>query len=249
MILVISDIHGNADALHAILEDAHRRYCIQQYALLGDMFTLGPSPLEVYETISKLSNSFFIRGNHEDYLTSKIHEQNSPKIGNFNSGTELYKRIQTSIERTYLALGENRVANLQSTCIEEFKLNIAGINHYFCHGTPDTNTIGVWNNEVAKQLEFINDGCMWAGHIHHQLLAIFGNKKFINPGGSGLPFDGDHRAPYAVIDAFGMPQLHRVSYSYDNVIRKLGVCSEDLFAPILQKHLEYAKLVKHPTFG
>ncbi len=249
MILVVSDVHGNADALHAILDDARRKYDIQKYAVLGDMFTLGPSPLEVYETIVNLPNCFFIRGNHEDYLTNKIHEKNFPKIGNFQQGTELYTRIQTSIKRTYLALGESRIEKLHDLCIEEYTLKVAGINHYFCHGTPNSNTKGVSNLEAESQLEFINDGCLWAGHIHHQMLTEFGGKKFINPGGSGLPFDGDHRAPYAVIDKFGVPQLHRVSYSYENVIRKLNEYSEDHFAPILQKHLEFAKLVKHPIFG
>ena len=248
MILVVSDIHGNVDALRAILQDAHRQYDIQKVAILGDMYTLGPSPLEVYQEIEKFSDYFFIRGNHEDYLVDKVHENINPKIGNFEQGTELYLRIQSSLKRTYLALGESRIANIQNKCLEEYQLVVGGINHYFCHGSPVSNKIGVWEKEIEKQLEFIKDGCFWAGHIHHQVFTSSGNKKFINPGGSAMPFDGDHRAPYAVIDKNGNPQLHRATYFYKDVIQKLGDFPEALFVPILQKHLESAKLVKHPMF-
>ena len=246
MILVVSDIHGNVNALQAILNEAHSLYDIEKYAILGDMFTLGPSPLEVYLEIEKLKNYFFIRGNHEDYLTEKFHEQDMPKIGNFVRGSELYAKIQTSLKRTYEALGSKRIENLRTICVDEQILNVAGMRHYFCHGTPESNKIGIGNLEVARQLDFIEDGCFWAGHIHHQMFTNVGSKKFINPGGSGMPFDGDHRAPYAVIDKNGHPQIHRVSYSHEDVIKKLGLYPDDLFAPIIQKHLEFATLIRHP---
>ena len=249
MILVVSDIHGNVNALQAILEDAHSKYDIQQYAILGDMFALGPNPLEVYLEIEKLKDYFFIRGNHEDYLTEKFHIQNIGKIGNFERGSPLYEKIQTSLRRTYDALGSQRVDNITKMCIDEKHLIVNGITHYFCHGRPDTNKIGISNIEIEKQLEQFQEGCFWAGHVHHQLFTEIGQKKFINPGGSGLPFDEDHRAPYAVIDKDGRPILHRVAYSYQDVINKLNEYPDDLFAPILQKHLEFAKLVKHPFFG
>lgn len=249
MILVISDIHGNVNALQAILKDAHSQYDIQEYAILGDMFTLGPSPVEVYLEIEKLEKFFFIRGNHEDYLVDKIHEQENAKIGNFERGSALYSKIQTSLKRSYQALGKDRVEKIGNMCVNEHQLNIAGLNHYFCHGRPETNKIGILDLDIEKHLDLMEGGCFWAGHVHHQLFTEKENKKFINPGGSGLPFDGDHRAPYAVIDKYGYPKMHRVAYDYAAVIEKLGQFPEDLFAPIIQKHLEFAKLVKHPFFG
>lgn len=249
MILVVSDIHGNVNALQAILADAHSKYNIQKYAILGDMFTLGPDPLEVYQEIEKLKDFFFIRGNHEDYLTEKFHELEIPKIGNFDRGSPLYEKIQTSLNRTYNALGYQRIEKIKNMCIDEHHLIVGGIDHYFCHGRPETNKIGISKLEIENQLEFIEKGCFWAGHVHQQLFSEIGNKKFINPGGSGLPFDGDHRAPYAVIDQLGNPIMHRIEYSYTHVIEKLALMPEDLFAPIIQKHLEFAKLIKHPFFG
>lgn len=244
MILVLSDIHGNLDALNAILNEAHDLYEIRQYAILGDSYTLGPNPIEVFNTLHNLSNAFFIVGNHEDYLTEKVHEKSAPKIGNFFQGSILYNQLQTSLKRTFLTLGEERVSKIPSFYESEKLLQINGVTHYFCHGRPDSNKIGIGKDEIYAHLDSFLKDCFWAGHIHHQIFYEQKGKKFINPGGSGLPFDGDFRAPYAVIDSDGLPHLHRAEYPYLKVVSKLGQYLDDEFVPILQNHLKHARLVK-----
>jgi predicted phosphodiesterase len=245
MILVFSDIHGNVNALRAIIKEAHQNYQIQKYAIMGDMFTLGPAPLEVYEELEKLKDSFFIRGNHEDYLIHKLHEKDCLKIGNYSRGTLSYEKIKSSLKRTYLALGDKRIAKINQSCLEESHLLIAGIPHYFCHGSPTSNKVGIDLKEAEEYLSKIKAGCFWAGHVHHQMFVTMGDKKFINPGGSGLPFDGDQTAPYAVIDAAGQPHIHRVAYDYQKTIDQLNHFPEDLFAPFMQKRYELAKSSRH----
>lgn len=245
MILVISDIHGNANALRAIIADARQKYDIQKYAILGDMFTLGPAPLEVFEEIEKLPNFFFIRGNHEDYLLDRLHENNCPKIGNFDRGTKSYEKLRSSLQRTYQTLGSERLKYIDGICLNEHILEISKVKHYFCHASPQTNKVGIDPSEAEKYLESIQNGCFWAGHVHHQILVRHQHKTFINPGGSGLPFDGDHRAPYAIIDSKGLPHIHRIAYNYQDSIQQLNQFPNDLFAPFMQKRYEYAKSVKH----
>jgi len=91
----------------------------------------------------------------------------------------------------------------------------------------------------------MDGGCFWAGHVHHQMFTELGDKKFINPGGGGLPFDGDPRAPYAVIDKDGQPHIHRATYDYQKSIDELNHFPEDLFAPFMQKRYEFAKSSRH----
>ncbi len=245
MILVFSDIHGNVNALRAIIREANQNYKIQKYAIMGDMFTLGPAPLEVYEELENLKDSFFIRGNHEDYLINKIHEKEYPKIGNYLHGTLSYEKIKSSLKRTYLALGSDRIDKIDKNCIDEIQISVAGVPHYFCHGSPASNKVGIGINAAEEYLAGIEAGCFWAGHVHHQMYAVKGDKKFINPGGSGLPFDGDQRAPYAVIDSAGQPHIHRVAYDYQKSIDQLNQFPEDLFAPFMQKRYELAKSSRH----
>ena len=63
---IISDIHGNAPAFKAILEDAAKQG-ITDYILGGDYCLSGPYPNECIDLIRNLNNSYVIRGNEEQY--------------------------------------------------------------------------------------------------------------------------------------------------------------------------------------
>lgn len=244
MILVLSDIHGNLEALNAILEESHRSYSIEKYVILGDSYTLGPSPVEVFDLLNRLENAVFIDGNHEDYLVENIYESNIPQIGNFLHGSLLYQQFQSSLKRTTLCLGAERILQIPNIYLKEYEIEVNGVFHYFCHGQPNTNKVGIGRKEAYLYLEKFLRDCFWGGHIHYQFLFEYENKRFVNPGGAGLPFDGDYRAPYAVIDRDGIPHLHRAEYPYLKTVEQLQKSTEDLFVPILQNHLRYARLVR-----
>ena len=60
--LILSDIHGNLEALEAVLAAADGQY--DQLWNLGDIVGYGASPNEVVDLIRPLSN-LFVRGNHD----------------------------------------------------------------------------------------------------------------------------------------------------------------------------------------
>lgn len=243
MYLIISDLHANNEALNAILEKSHRDYDIQGYGILGDMFTLGPSPVEVFETLTRLENSFFIHGNHEDYLYDEIHQFPDQQIGNFQIGSDLCKKMRSSLKRTFEALGKDRIDQLKSVTINEINLTINKIEHYFCHGREDSNRRGVSSVEAKEYIKDFNKDYFWAGHIHYQFIENYEDKYFVNPGGSGLPFDGDPAAPYAIILKDGSVKLERAPYSRESLYQKLDQTKDD-FIPILRRHIEEASLIK-----
>lgn len=45
-VAVMADIHGNAIALDAVLQDVERRGGVDAYWVLGDMVALGPASVE-----------------------------------------------------------------------------------------------------------------------------------------------------------------------------------------------------------
>lgn len=59
-IALISDIHGNEQALDAVLLDI-KQQSIDYVVCLGDIVTLGPSPKEVIKKIRKFSHIMYYR--------------------------------------------------------------------------------------------------------------------------------------------------------------------------------------------
>ena len=68
---VLSDIHGNATALKAVLEDA-KKQGIRDYIIAGDYCLSGPYPDECITILRQLKNAYIIRGNEEQYLENLI---------------------------------------------------------------------------------------------------------------------------------------------------------------------------------
>lgn len=64
---VISDVHGNMDALEAVLADA-RKQGAEGYLFAGDYCLSLPYPEEVIDRIRKIENAVLIRGNEEQYI-------------------------------------------------------------------------------------------------------------------------------------------------------------------------------------
>jgi diadenosine tetraphosphatase ApaH/serine/threonine PP2A family protein phosphatase len=61
-----------------------------------------------------------------------------------------------------------------------------------------------------------------AGHTHIQFERTVGVIDVVNPGSVGLPFDGDPRAAYALLDPAGSFFLRRVEYDIDEALVAYG---------------------------
>ncbi|MGE5673863.1 MAG: metallophosphoesterase family protein [Mycobacterium leprae] len=62
---VLTDIHGNAPALRAVLADMARRGDIDRVLCLGDAIAIGPDTNEVLDLLGALHNLTMVTGNHE----------------------------------------------------------------------------------------------------------------------------------------------------------------------------------------
>lgn len=68
---LISDIHGNALALEAVLADAQSAGA-HGYVFVGDYAAIGPDPVAVTDRIRALSNAAFVRGNTDHYIVHGV---------------------------------------------------------------------------------------------------------------------------------------------------------------------------------
>ena len=68
-IAVVSDIHGNLEALDAVLSDMEA-YRVDKIVCLGDLIGYGPDPEAVVSKVAKLG-MICLQGNHEAALQSE----------------------------------------------------------------------------------------------------------------------------------------------------------------------------------
>ena len=89
-IAIISDIHGNNEALDAVLKDIKEQKCDKIFCL-GDLAMAGPEPSNVVNRIKDLlknDNFFLIQGNTDEKLGTysekfeKVLDENVPVMAN-----------------------------------------------------------------------------------------------------------------------------------------------------------------------
>lgn len=192
---VLADIHGNADALAAVLRDAGQRGAVR-FVNLGDTFYGPLDPAETWRML-RARPMDAVLGNQDRILL----DPDSPMAGApaFRAARE--------------ALGNEGLAWLAALPTAR----IMDGNTFLCHGTPANDTAYLLEDvttgrpvqrdraAIEADLAPVPHGCtlVLAGHSHHQGLAVCGRITVVNPGSVGLPAYDDDAPPHAM--ASGSP--------------------------------------------
>lgn len=175
---VIADIHGNADALVAVLEDIAAQ-SIRSIVNLGDHLS---GPMAARETADLLLSHemISIRGNHDRWLV----ECERKEMGSIDQVSF------DQLDAHHLAWLRDLPATAQPA---------AGI--FACHGTPRSDMI-YWletvssggdvilrpRSEVAAEASGLEASLMLCGHTHLQRrLELPDGRVILNPGSVGCP--------------------------------------------------------------
>lgn len=214
-VAVISDIHGNLDALKAVVADA-RRSGIDVFLNAGDAVGFGPNPKQVIQAI-RSARFLNVIGNVDLEVLEK--------------GLQNPRAEKNSIMQfTFRELAPSDLAYLHSLP-KELRLEICGRKILLTHGTPDSVDEHIYPNTPSKRLKEIaskaNAEAIITGHSHIQMNRNVGGVTFVNPGSVGRPADGGYRAEYAVLrfNPFSV-EFRRVNYDVEavaNGIRKMGL--------------------------
>jgi putative phosphoesterase len=208
-VLIVSDIHGNWEALRAVAESerADRVLC------LGDIVDYGPRPLETVRWVREHAHAA-VRGNHDTAVAFGVSCRSAPAFRRLAEETrKLTVPMLPESERRYLALLPVRTS-----------LEIDGYRIEMMHAAPEdplyqylpaTDCDG-WQRAVKD----IDADLVLVGHTHLQAALDLGGKFMLNPGSVGLPLDGDPRACCAVLDN-GRPELKRVRYDLSRTVEAL----------------------------
>ena len=189
---VIADIHGNADALRAVLADIETRN-LSSIVNLGDLLS---GPLAAKETAEILmeSNILSIRGNHDRWLVEKIPAE-------LGASDQL---ARSELDSRHLDWLRSLPATLYLTP-----------DIFLCHGTPSSDT-NYWlervnaagevnlrpRQEIESDAQGVDAGLILCGHTHiPRRVDLSGGRVILNPGSVGCPGYDDDFPVYHVMEA------------------------------------------------
>lgn len=219
-IALLSDVHGNATALEAVLADAESQ-AVTDYWFLGDLLMPGTGRRNILERLERLPISLQVRGNWEDSLWHALHQKLDLTRPSHLYLTKLCHFVLEEI----LPEEIDRMRELPLQVLTE----VAGLKIAVSHHLPDKNwgreLIHIGNQSDFDQLFEGNEAVIAIyGHIHQQFLRYgTGGQLIINPGSIGQPFfldatlRQDLRAQYAIleIDETGMKDVDMRRVAYD----------------------------------
>ncbi len=223
--LVVSDIHGNWEALQAVLDSAAGQY--SEVLCCGDVVGYGADPNRVTDWVRE-NAALTIRGNHDRACSSL-------------AGIDWFNPLAQEASRwTHEALREDNRLWLEGLPMgpgecEDFQI---------VHGSPFNEDEYVLNAaEADEAFGYTNSLLVFFGHTHVQCgfersrlrtrrwtAAELGRETrledtseyLINPGSVGQPRDGDPRAGYLLFDSESrMVALRRVVYDVGAAQRKI----------------------------
>lgn len=219
-IALLSDVHGNATALEAVLADAESQ-AVTDYWFLGDLLMPGTGRRNILDRLERLPISLQVRGNWEDSLWHALHQKLDLTRPSHLYLTKLCHFVLEEIHPEEI----DRMRELPLQVLTE----VAGLKIAVSHHLPDKN----WGRElihIGDQSDFDrlfegNEAVIAIyGHIHQQFLRYgTGGQLIINPGSIGQPFfldatlRQDLRAQYAIleIDESGMKDVDMRRVAYD----------------------------------
>ena len=219
-IALLSDVHGNATALEAVLADAESQ-AVTDYWFLGDLLMPGTGRRNILDRLEQLPISLQVRGNWEDSLWHALHQKLDLTRPSHLYLTKLCHFVLEEI----LPEEIDRMRDLPLQVLTE----VAGLKIAVSHHLPDKN----WGRElihIGNQSDFDrlfegNEAVIAIyGHIHQQFLRYgTGGQLIINPGSIGQPFfldatlRQDLRAQYAIleIDETGLRDVDMRRVAYD----------------------------------
>jgi putative phosphoesterase len=202
---LLYDVHGNLPALEAVLADA-RRAGAERHLLGGDYAVFGPWPAETVARLRQLTDATWIRGNVDRWTAEGADDAATMR----------------AVEDCRRELGPELVAEL-GALPEQVVLD--GVR--YCHASPVSDMRGISPQagpEDAELLADVTEQRVVFGHTHLAFARTGPDGiELVNPGSVGQPWDGDHRAAYALVHDDGRLEHRRVPYDHE---RAAAACRE-----------------------
>jgi putative phosphoesterase len=217
-LLLLSDLHGNIDALLAMEAALASRgeHCDHVF-VLGDLVDYGPEPAAVVAWVRRNAHHA-IRGNHDHAMATGVDCQSSFAFKELSVATREYFRARlgaASLE--FLKSLPSRLSvtiDRREICL----VHATPRNPLFEYLGPDAPD-DAWREALGPLAE--STDYVFLGHTHLPFVRRIGRTTVVNPGSLGQPKDGDPRACYAVVDDWNV-DFRRVGYDVERAVARLN---------------------------
>ncbi|MDQ2074719.1 metallophosphoesterase family protein [Haloarcula sp. H-GB4] len=192
---LLSDIHANAVALRAVLDDMEP---VDALVCAGDIVGYGPSPQACLHMIRDREIPTVV-GNHDREVVRGM---------TWESGDEYARRVLSADDIEWLGDLPRELR------LFDERLKIV-------HDPPDEQDRYTEPADFVPTL-LEDEDVLVLGHTHIQHAETFNDGLVINPGSVGQPRDGNPDAAYAIVDLSDLSvDLYRVPYDIERVQQRI----------------------------
>ena len=207
-ILALYDIHGNVEALDAVLADPQASH--PDIVVIGGDAVPGPFASATLVRLERLGADVrWLRGNGEREVAATV---GAPAPS------------QDDLVAWTAALTATELGNDRSSVLGSLPLTVDLEGVLFCHATPRRDDEILTRLSSPKRwaaaLAGVEAPLVVAGHTHQQDDRQVGEVRFVNAGSVGLPYEGDAAARWLWIED-GEPALRRTPYAAERTGRRI----------------------------
>jgi len=220
-VIIISDIHGNLEALNKVLEYIDNLEEEKRVVCLGDIVGYGPNPAECFKIVESITDKICL-GNHEDAILDTDYDY------------QINWHARTAIRWTRGVLDE-----VTTEAIRKLPLQIVENNVMYVHASPDDPMLWKYitnaGNAYSSLIEMKHSLC-FVGHSHipgiytyralqrnsNKVTISKDDKTIVNVGSVGQPRDGSPMLSFAVFDDNNWDvEIIRLEYDYHKTMEKI----------------------------
>lgn len=228
---VLTDIHGNLEALQVSLEHLLHQEKVEGILFLGDAVGYGPNPEEVVQILIDLSDRMpfiGVMGNHDEAVLF-------PEKARYFNPVAYQAIVWTRNQLTGASL--RFIENLPFRVVMEDKTVVV-------HSTPDDPEMWMYLTQIEQARVYFEEtdfsialfghshlptvfvadqkGGVWEWRARGRLRLTSERRYMINPGSVGQPRDGDPRAAWGVYNSDRREFIfYRGEYAVDHVAEKI----------------------------
>jgi putative phosphoesterase len=216
-VAVLSDVHGNAVALAAVL--AELRDLEADLVVFGGDLTWGPLPAETLALLAELpAPAVYVRGNAERAL--------------LEPPADLTER-----ERWLLDLHPDETLAFLASFAKRVTVSVQGLGPVcFCHGSPRSDEELVTPETPEARMRELTAGLdervLVTAHTHLQFDRRVAGVRSLNAGSVGMPYEGRPGAYWALLGPD--VDLRRTDYSLEEAAARFRESGDPLAEPMVE---------------
>jgi putative phosphoesterase len=208
---VVSDIHGNLTAFDAVIADIERQ-SVDRVVHGGDLVLMGAQPAEVIDRVRELGWPGIVGNTDEALWRPDEHARQkalAPRLAPL-----LWLIFHDYAPATQELIGDERLEWLRRLPVQQRTEDMTAVHAAPCDlwraPMPDAD-----DAELAAVYAPLETSTVVYGHIHRPYTRTLDERLTIaNTGSVGMPFDGDARASYLLVED-GRPRPIRVEYDVE----------------------------------